>query len=358
MDRPLRVVMPALTYVPGAMGGSETYVRELVKALAARDDMELTVIVSAAAAGSFSGVEELVVPRVRGGADSVDRLRSLVRAATPGRAARSLLDRADVVHYPFTVPVPRVRRTPWVQTLLDVQHRDLPEMFSAAERAYRALGYDRAARHATRIITISEFSRARIVDQLAIDPAKVDVAHLGVDVEAFEAHGGRREPFVLYPATAWPHKNHVRLIEAMAIVRESRPDLRLVLTGGRRAALGSLPEWVEHRGYVSEDELRSLFRSASCLAFPSLYEGFGLPVLEAMASECPAAVASAGALPEVCGKAAVPFDPLDVAAIVEAIITAVDTAADLIRLGLERSAALSWDECATAHMRSYSAATG
>jgi glycosyltransferase involved in cell wall biosynthesis len=348
--------MPVLTFVPGQMGGSETYVRELVKALAARDDVELTVIVSAAAAGSFAGVEELVVDRVRGGAGSGDRLRSLVRAATPGRAARSLMDRADVVHYPFTVPVPGARRTPWVQTLLDVQHRDLPEMFSAAERAYRALAYDRAARHATRVITISEFSRARIVDRLAVDPAKVDVAPLGVDAEAFAADAGRREPFVLYPATAWPHKNHARLIKAMTIVRESRPDLRLVLTGGRRDALGSLPEWVEHRGYVSEDDLRGLFRSASCLAFPSLYEGFGLPVLEAMASGCPVAAADSGSLPEVCGSAAVLFDATDPRAIARGIEQALGDAGRLVAEGLERARTFTWARCADAHVLSYSAA--
>jgi glycosyltransferase involved in cell wall biosynthesis len=353
VDRPLRVVMPMLTFVPGAMGGAETYARELVRALGARDDVELTVIVSAAAAGSFPGVEELSVDRVRGGPGTADRLRSLVQAMVPDRAVRALMDRADVVHYPFTVAVPRAGRAPWVQTLLDVQHRDLPGMFSSAERAYRALMYDGPARRATRVLTISEFSKRRIVETLNIDPARVDVAHLGVDVDSFADRGDPRQRFVLYPATAWPHKNHARLIAAMAIVRERHPDLRLVLTGGRREALGTLPDWVDHRGHVSEDELRGLFRAASCLAFPSLYEGFGLPVIEAMASGCVVAASERGSLPEICDGAAILFDPDSDEAIAAGILRAIDASDVLRQKGFERAKGFSWASCAAAHAAIY-----
>lgn len=354
MTRPLRVVMPVLTYVPGAMGGSETYVRALVKGLQERDDVDLTVIASRAGAGGLGAESEHVVTSVRGGASTSARLMGMGRGFAGDPVSRRLMREADVIHYPFTVPVPRPpASTPWVVSLLDVQHRDLPQMFSSAERWYRAIAYDRAALRATRVVTISNFCRERITAALDIPGERVDVAHLGVDLARFHQSDAPREPFVFYPATAWPHKNHARLIAAMRLVRETRPDLRLVLTGGQREALGELPAWVEHRGVISDDEIAQLYRTAACLAFPSLYEGFGLPVLEAMASLCRVASSRAGALPEVCGEAAVGFDERDVGSIVAGIQQALVGSAELGARGSARAAAFTWDACASAHVDSY-----
>ena len=124
-----------------------------------------------------------------------------------------------------------------------------------------------------------------------------------------------REPFLLYPARNWPHKNHERLFHAFALLRRVRPDLRLVLTGGGHSA--SPPKGVEVHGHVTPEELVSLYRRASALVFPSLYEGFGQPPLEAMACGCPVASSNAGSLPEICGDAARLFDPEDVSAIAD-----------------------------------------
>lgn len=354
MDRPLRVVMPALTYVPGAMGGSETYVRALVVGLDARDDVDLTVIVSKAAAGALGARSEHVVSRISGGSTVISRLRTIVRGAVADRETRALLKDADVVHYPFTVPVPLPpRRVPWMITLLDVQHRDLPGMFSRAERLFRAVAYDAPARHASRVITISAFCRDQIHARLGVPAARIDVAHLGVDLDRFSFHDGPRESFVFYPATAWPHKNHEGLIVAMELIRRERPDLRLVLTGGLRERLGPLPAWAEHRGQVPEDELSTLYRSAACLAFPSLYEGFGLPPLEAMASGCPVAASRCGSLPEICGGAAILFDANDASDVASAIARAIDDGDRLARAGVGRSTLYGWDACARAHVSAY-----
>src|SRR5690606_39009263 len=197
-----------------------------------------------------------------------------------------------------TIPVPRPGRgQAFVQTLLDVQHLDLPHLFGRAELAFRRRYYEGAARRADVVITISEFARTRMIELLGIPGERIRVAYLGVDADAYTPQLGAREEFVLYPARGWKHKNHARLIEAMRLVRAERPDMRLVLTGGGLDSLGELPDWVEVRGLVSGDELRELYRSAAVLAFPSLYEGFGLPPLEAMASGCPVAATDAGSVP-------------------------------------------------------------
>ena len=343
-----------LTLVPGAMGGSETYARALTRELGRRSDLDVTALVPAAAAGLFEGVREVVLPELRSDGSTADRLRTVLRAASPWYGERRKLQGVAVVHYPLTVPVPLRRRgTPMVQTLHDVQHHDLPGLFSRAERAYRVMAYDRPARSADVVVTISEFCKGRIAHALGVDPARIVVAPLGVDLEAFAPYDGPREPFVLYPAGGWPHKNHARLVAAMSVLRDQGRDLRLVLTGGLGSDLGPLPEWVEHRGLVPEAELRDLYRTASCLAFPSLYEGFGLPPLEAMASGCPVAAATSGSLPEVCGDAAVLFDPHDVPAMAAAIAEAVDSRTRLAPLGLERAARFSWRSCADIHADVY-----
>src|SRR5262245_8035213 len=182
----------------------------------------------------------------------------------------------DVVHYPLTVPSPHVD-VPTVVTLHDVQHRDLPEFFGPARRSFRRLAYDRGARAADAVIVTSEFVRARAVEALALDSQRIRVIPHAVDHSVFRTGEEEREPLILYPARPWPHKNHARLFQAFGSLRETRPQLRLVLTGGGLERLEPLPEGVENLGTVSADQLAALYRRAACLVFPSLYEGFGMP---------------------------------------------------------------------------------
>ena len=138
-----------------------------------------------------------------------------------------------------------------------------------------------------------------------------------------------------------------RLYEAFALLRRERPDLRLVLTGGGH--LSRLPEGVETAGLVSVAELAGLYRRAAAVVFPSLYEGFGQPPLEAMACGCPVACSDAASLPEVVGDAARLFDPHDARAMADAMRDVLDAPAEWSARGLVQASRFSWDTVARAH---------
>lgn len=352
----MRVGISLLTLAPGDLGGSETYARQLVKALPAVRRLDYTVFVPAHAkdaAGSLPATEvgEPAVAR-RGPAA---RIAAMALSAFRSRNVRSQLETVDVVHYALTVPVPATK-APTVVTLHDVQHRDLPEFFGPARRSFRRIAYDRATRSASAVIVTSEFVRERALELLELDPSLVHVIPHGINHTLFRRGEDEREPFLLYPARPWPHKNHVRLFEAFASLRKTRPQLRLVLTGGGLERLGQLPDGVERWGAVSSAELASLYRRAAVLVFPSLYEGFGMPPLEAMASGCPVAAASAAAIPEICGDAAVLFDPLDPESIAAGILEADGRSDELREKGLEHAARFTWNETARMHEDAYVAA--
>lgn len=350
----LTVALSMLTLVPGGMGGSETYARALTSQLPTVAGLSATAFVPRIAAGFSQGVPEIVIDSVSAGPTTRDRLLAVGSATVHTRSIRQAMAAASVVHYPFTVAVPRPsRRQALVQSLHDVQHLDLPHLFSRAELLYRRHFYEGVARTADVVVTISDFAKHRMVELLGIAPDRIQVAHLGVDTAAFVPNFGDRENFVLYPARGWAHKNHGRLVEAMALVRAQIPGMRLVLTGGGLDTLGDLPDWVDRRGLVSTEELHGLYRSAAVLAFPSLYEGFGLPPLEAMASGCPVAAATAGSIPEVCGDAAVLFDPLDVGAIAAGILSAVADGPRMSARGVAQAELFTWESCRDAHVAAY-----
>lgn len=350
------VALSMLTLVPGGMGGSETYARELARQLVTSPRVELTSFLPRAAAGFTGGGTEQVIEHLRAGSSQADRLRVAASLARRTPELRRAMAQSQIVHYPFTVPLPYPSpRQAVVQSLLDVQHLELPHMFSRAERAYRRVFYEGFAKRADSVVTISNFAKQRMVDLLGIDEQRIHVAHLGVDVSQFVPNDGPRKDFVLYPARGWPHKNHRRLVDAMVLVRRTNPGLRLVLTGGGLDALGELPDWVDRKGLVSGAELRDLYREASAMIFPSLYEGFGLPPLEAMASGCPVAVSNVGSLPEVVGDSAIQFDPHDVEAIAHGIQTVLETP-QLGEAGVRHAATFTWERCLDAHLAAYDAA--
>lgn len=338
-----------LTLVPGIFGGTETYARELTRALSRVGTLDYRVYVPTIAPDAGDGLPRKQVTVYRAARTPIGRLAAMGLASVGRGVRRQLeLDRLDVLHFPLSIMLPPVRRPPSVTTVHDVLDRVRPDVFSSSELAYRKVVYGWTARLSRLIIVHSEHAKDAYVGGSGVDPDRVRVIPLGIDQDRFRPDSSPREPFVLYPADAWPHKNHERLFEAFALLRHERPELKLLLTGvgldGR-----AMPAGVEHRGLVSPDELARLYRRASALVFPSLHEAFGLPPLEAMASGCPVAVSNAGALPEVCGDAARYFDPTSAEEIAEALTAVLDGPDELVARGLERARLFSWDECARRH---------
>jgi glycosyltransferase involved in cell wall biosynthesis len=365
----VRVGLNALHLVPRETGGGELYVRRLIPALLeARSDLQLVAFAGheaapALAAESWASEVELVHVPVR----SRSRLRRILAEQTLlPRAARRA--RVDLLHnvQNFAPALPRV---PQVTTILDVIYKRHPETHAGILAAGVALLVPLAARRSRRILTLSQSAKDDIEHFLHVDRERIDVTPLGPglpdDVSPVpEAELRRRlglgdAPIVLTVSAKRPHKNLERLLEAIACVRAEpvpvlvAPGYETVFEPELRRRSG---DRVRFLGWVDDDVLEGLYGAATCFVFPSLAEGFGLPVLEAMVRGAPVACSRIGPLEEVAGEAARYFDPTDVADMaraVEDLLSDEDLRERLRRAGAERAKAFSWQTTAAATLTAY-----
>jgi glycosyltransferase involved in cell wall biosynthesis len=331
----MRIGINAIGFAPGKMGGVETYLRALVQQLQAIDKENGYTLLC-----DEWNAAELALPNANFDSKVCTyprkTMRKLVRdilwkgARIDVLRAKPRYQQLDVVHHPFTTMKPEWGRLPSVLTFWDMQHEFYPEFFSQRELEKRNRTYRPSVATATRIIVSSLFTRDCLVERYGVSPEKIDVVYTGVSPECrrvsdakmlasvAERHGLSR-PFLYYPAATWPHKNHKTLLDAFNIlVRRQGFDGDLVLTGiamqssdeiaAKIKELG-LDGRVKVLGYLKREELPCLFSMARMMVFPSLFEGFGIPIVEAMACGCPVAGANATSLPEVIGDAGALFDP-------------------------------------------------
>lgn len=332
MTQRVRVGVNLLWLVPGVVGGSEGYAVGLLSELVKRDDVEI----SAYALPSFAvrypelaAAAHTVIAPLPGGRHVVRRV--LIENSWLPRQFRE--QRVDVTHHLGGL-LPRCP-APAVVTLHDLQYLAYPEYFSAPKRRYLQLSQGRSLHRAAFVAAISDFTRDDAIRAFHLDPAKVVVVppvvtpmHIPDDAARLRADLGVTGDFVLYPAAAYPHKNHETLLRAFASAAAGR-DVSLVLTGATGAgAWGSahstaarvsqlaaelgVADRVRPLGHVSSDQLAALYSGATALAFPSRFEGFGLPVAEAMSAGCPVIAANAAALPALVGDGGVLVNPDDV----------------------------------------------
>jgi len=252
------------------------------------------------------------------------------------RRIRRHLEGLDLFFCPLGALYPRPLPLPSVVMLPDIQEVFFPEFFTARALYARDRHFLASTRMADRVITISEFTKQTIVRHHHIPAEKVTVAHLCANPIFYGPSSATRAParalpdsFILFPANFWQHKNHDALLQALRLLeRERILPIDLVLTGhavpngypvDAKAAEYGIAARVHNLGYVSTQELAYLYRHARMLVFPSRFEGFGIPLVEAMASGCPIAAADTTSIPEVTGPAALLFDPASPREIADAV---------------------------------------
>lgn len=357
MARPLRVAVNLAYFRPGGVGGSETYVRETLRRIAASGRVQLTVLCWSGASSVFASWPETRVVEVSRGRYGTARRLLAEHLVAPWSARGS-----DVLFSPgnFAAPLGRWSLAQ-VATVHDLQHFALPEHFSPATRVYRTAMFRANVRCCSRIITMSEFTRQELIGRCGARPDQVAVVPLGCDLDSAVARGEhgasktRELPttYVFYPAATWPHKNHTTAISAVEKVRASGIDVHLVLSGARGGAFPALsrpiPPFVRDLGHLRRRDLHAVLAGAKALVFPSLFEGFGIPLLEAMYAGVPVIASRSAAIPEVVGRAGVLLEPRDVPGWAAAIARACTDEAwanAAVARGLEHAAAYSWDACA------------
>ena len=326
--------------------GDETYVAALLHELAPIADREELFATTRRPDLVPAGVRAVRVPT----GNSVLRMG----IALP-RALRRI--RPAVAHFLYAIPP--LYRGRAVVTVHDISFEHFPDVMGRRDRLLFRTQVPRSVRRADKVLTGSDWTKRDLVEHYGIAEEKVVVTPYGVG-EAFTPEGPRPGgQYVLFVGALQPRKDPLTAIEAFTRLNG---DLRLVLVGPeklgmqeieRALARPTLAGRVERREYASEPELAGLYRGASALIFPSRYEGFGLPVLEAMASGTPVVATTAGAIPEVAGDAAILVEPGDPEALAEGIRQALEQRERLVAAGLERAKRFSWAETARRTLEVY-----
>jgi glycosyltransferase involved in cell wall biosynthesis len=288
-----------------------------------------------------------------------------------------LLPNGELFHAMEHLLMP-LRGIPSVLTVHDLIFRHLPGCHKRLNRWYLELTMPVFCRKATRIISVSEYTRRDLIGAYGIPSEKITVVHEAADqqyrpqppdaVEAIRARHSLPERYLLFVGTVEPRKNLSRLLDAFAVLRSDGLTDGLVIAGRLGWLYHGFLEQLEHSpvcrhvtltGYVPGGDLPALYAGAQALVFPSLYEGFGLPVLEAMACGTPVACSDRSSMPEIAGGAALLFDPTRTEAIVGAVRGLLGDGAlqaDLRRRGLLRAQEFSWERAAAETAAVYSAA--
>jgi glycosyltransferase involved in cell wall biosynthesis len=316
--------------------GDETYAAALLRELAPIADRERLVAVTRRPELVPSGVEAFELPA-----------RSQITRMAFGLPGALRRMRPALGHFNYVIPPGY--EGPAVVTIHDLSFESDPGLMGLRDRFMFRTFVPRSVRRADRVLAVSERTKRDLVEHYGIAEDRIVVTPNGVD-PIFRPNGTAPNvsPYALFVGGIQPRKDPVTAIEALALFDG---DLRLVLVGDEKRGGGDvrsavrrlgLERRVELAGYVGHEGLASLYRGAACLVFPSRYEGFGLPVLEAMASGTPVVATTAGAVPEVAGEAAVLVEPGDPAALADGIRQVLADRERFVAAGLDRARQFSW----------------
>ena len=286
-----------------------------------------------------------------------------------GLALECLFHPPDILFIPaHTMPIVRRPSLKVIVTIHGIEYEYLPQHYQFPQKLYLNKTTEYAVRQATHLISVSQWTKRQLVEKLGADPKKITVVYEGVSAANSSVPGSKSAddpgtslggvPYILFVGTIQPRKNLVRLIEAFASL-QNLTRCNLVIAGKKGWMYEEIykapkkfgvEKMVKFLGYVSDKELAALYQRALLFVLPSLCEGFGLPVLEAMRYGCPVIASKAGALPEIVGKAGLLVDPYKVEEIAEAMqlmIENVDLREALREKGYKRYQQFSWEKAAT-----------
>ncbi|MGA2722841.1 MAG: glycosyltransferase family 1 protein [Bryobacteraceae bacterium] len=354
---PLRIGVNALYLIPGGVGGTEIYLRGLLAGLAGMDTANQYFIFTNRETGpdlvprqpNFQGLSQPV--------RAVSRPARIIweQAALPLAAVRHSLD--VMLNPGFTAPL--FCPCPQVTVFHDLQHKRHPEYFRWFDLPFWRFLLFWSAHVSRLLLAVSAATAADLLECYRLPECKVRVTREGVDPVFFDIAGRRRpEPFLLAVSTLHPHKNLDGLLRAFARFRRTHPEFRLVVCGLHGHFAGplhdlrdslNLRDAVEFPGWIPREDLYDLYARAWAFLYPSRFEGFGLPLLEALASGIPTACSEIEPLSSIAAGAALEFDPLDTTAMAEAMLritTDEPLRTRLAEAGPRRAAQFSWRETA------------
>ncbi|MEM9035734.1 MAG: glycosyltransferase family 1 protein [Actinomycetota bacterium] len=315
----LRVAVNLLWLVAGDVGGTESYATRLLRGVAQLDPIDVDVTLYALP--GFADAHPDLAGHFELETAPIDGARRPVRVAAETTWLAARTRRVDVVHHVGgTIPLLAPSRR--MLTIHDLQYLEHPEWFSEVKRRYLATMVPMSARRADLVTAVSEPVAAHVGEAFDVPPEQIAVVPHAVPRLPTDGPLPPELPdrYVVFPARSYPHKNHDTLLDALLLIPEAeRPHL--VLTGGpgrhhdeltRRLADPALARWVHHLGQVDEPVLGAVVAGAAGLVFPSRYEGFGAPVVEAMALDVPVVSSTASPLPDLVAGVGSLLDPDDV----------------------------------------------
>jgi glycosyltransferase involved in cell wall biosynthesis len=383
MTGTIRVAVDARLF-SGASGGVETVLVGLADGLSnvAHPDIDITFV-------TYAGHSEWIVNHIGGSIrllevppprkpparvghmlgplkEPVRRLRNAITGVHRRIPRDEQLDqlRTDVVHFPHQEA--GLVSAPFIYQPHDLQHLHMPEFFSKEVLTRRATFYGPLCQAAAKVVVGTSWVKDDVVEQFAIAPSKVLViplAPVATVAPSPNPPSALPDAYLLYPAAAWPHKNHERLLEALRLVVDQHPDVHLVLTGARAGVdipaivhKLALDEHVLILGFLSENDLAAVYQHARGVVVPTLFESASFPIWEAFERGIPVACSSVTALPRQVGDAAIVFDPYDISAIAAAMTqlwTDAKLRETLVAKGRSRVANFSWEETARRYLALY-----
>lgn len=353
----MRVGIVLTNLYPGKIGGAEQYVRNIIHEMAFMDNLRIYVFTNNTAFPTFIGEGCAEIVKIEDSENRDTQLRFWIDYYC-----------IDILLCPLFFIAPENCPIPAVASILDVQHEFFPQYFSRKVLADIRKSTASTLQQADGVITISEYSKQTIIDKYHVPFDKICVTYLNSDrVFDLPFEEEKKEEikerigadYIFYPANSWPHKNHINLLRAYTILKEKYGSkLKLVFTGDGKQQKKEIDEYIFENhleediiylGYLPQEAMPYVFANATVMAFPSVFEGFGIPLVEAMRAKVAIACSQCGSIPEVAGDAALYFDahdPEDIASKIYQLETSSELRNTLIEKGQKVALKYSWRKCA------------